>query len=101
MTYQGNVLKKGVDYLVYFPEDMTSVGDKDIRIEFIGLYRGEITVKGSIVEKQADRPADQSGEGNKAADTGVRDSYEGYVLAILSSIFLMGVAVTVRTKKKK
>ena len=101
VTYQGNVLRKGIDYLVYFPEDMTSVGDKDIRIEFIGLYRGEITVKGSIVEKQADRPADQSGEGNKAADTGVRDSYEGYVLAILSSIFLMGVAVTVRTKKKK
>ena len=64
---------------------MTSVGDKDIRIEFIGLYRGEITVKGSIVEKQADRPADQSGEGNKAADTGVRDSYAGYVSAALSS----------------
>ena len=103
VTYQGNVLKKGVDYLVYFPEDMTSVGDKDIRIEFIGLYRGEITVKGSIVEKQADSSVDQNAaaEGNKAVDTGIRDSYEGYVLAILSSIFLMGVAVTVRTKKKK
>ena len=88
---------------MYFPEDMTSVGDKDIRIEFIGLYRGEITVKGSIVEKQADSPVDQNAaaEGNKAVDTGIRDSYEGYVLAILSSIFLMGVAVTVRTKKKK
>ena len=103
VTYQGNVLRKGIDYLVYFPEDMTSVGDKDIRIEFIGLYRGEITVKGSIVEKQADSPVDQNAaaEGNKAVDTGIRDSYEGYVLAILSSIFLMGVAVTVRTKKKK
>lgn len=101
VTYQGNVLRKGIDYLVYFPEDMTSVGDKDIRIEFIGLYRGEITVKGSIVEKQADRPADQSGEGNKAADTGVRDSYAGYVSAALSSMLLMSAAVAVRMRKKK
>ena len=101
VTYQGNVLRKGIDYLVYFPEDMTSVGDKDIRIEFIGLYRGEITVKGSIVEKQADRQAGQSGEGNKAADTGGRVSYAGYGSAALFGMMLMSAEGAVRMRKKK
>ena len=49
----------------------------------------------------SDSPEDQRGEGNKAADTGIRDSYAGYVSAALSSMLLMSAVVAVKMRKKK
>lgn len=50
VSYKGNVLTEGTDYVVVLPQDMSSPGKKQITVEFIGLYIGQKTVDVEIVQ---------------------------------------------------
>lgn len=42
-------LVKGTDYTIAYPDDMTSVGEKEITVNFKGNYKGSATASGEIV----------------------------------------------------
>ena len=49
VSYQGSALTEGTDYRIIFPEDMTSPGEKEITVEFLGKYIGQRSITVSIV----------------------------------------------------
>ena len=65
-----NVLKKDIDYQVVYQDDVTSVGEKVIKIIGIGNYTGEGAVSYKIIEpkkdeKEADSKESEDNKNNK------------------------------------
>lgn len=71
VTYNGQILTKGVDYKAYLSGYVVEVGEYELTVEGIGRFRGEKTVKFYVKEKGDDNPGgDNSGGGD---DTPERD----------------------------
>lgn len=52
VIYNSQTLLEGIDYIVLFPEDMTSIGTKTFVVNFIGNYTGEKTLFAEILEEE-------------------------------------------------
>lgn len=57
LTAGDKTLQEGVDYVLHWPEDMIHAGKKEIIVEFVGNYTGNIVVEGTIIKKDEPKPA--------------------------------------------
>lgn len=102
VTYNGQELVEGTDYILDFPEDMTSVGEKEITVIFIGKYTDQTTKTAEI--RKAPAETGEPGTGNKTDGnplTGDETDMTLVFYGLFLSAVLAAAGAALRAKKSR